>query len=183
MDVLTGALTVLAVVLLRLLVLEFAVVRGSSMRPMLRNGEVMLVSLLDYHLRAPRRCEVVICHYPNRRVKHLPFLKQQFVKRVIGLPGDTLEIIEGVVHINGSPLEERYLDPARNRRAMNRGPLTLKADEYYVMGDNRDGSNDSRFVGPITRRMLVGHVRRVIWPLRQGRGVSTASSYRQDTMA
>ena len=153
----------------RLFLFEIAVVKGGSMRATLENGEALLVSRLAYRLGDPQRHDVVICHYPGRMMKHLPFLRQQFVKRVVGLPGDTVEIIEGVVHINGEALAEPYLDPARCRFRTNRPPITLAEDEYYVLGDNRDNSNDSRAIGPIKREMIVGRVDRVLFPFHAWR--------------
>lgn len=168
--VIFAAVAVLALAA-RLFLFEVAVVKGNSMRSTLQNGEIMLVSTLDYRLGQPQRHDVVICHYPGRTVKHLPFLQQQFVKRVIGLPGDTIEIIDSVVYINGEALEEAYLDPAHTRFRTNRAPITLGEDEYYVLGDNRDNSNDSRSIGPIKRSMIVGRVRRVILPFRSVRRI------------
>lgn len=155
----------------RAFLFEVAVVKGNSMRSTLQNGEVMLVSTLDYRLGDPQRHDVVICHYPGRQMKNLPFLQQQFVKRVVGLPGDTIEIIDSVIYVNGEALREDYLDPAHTRFRTNRPPITLGEDEYYVLGDNRDNSNDSRSIGPIKRGMIVGHVRRVLYPFRSARRV------------
>ena len=154
-------------VLLRLFVVSLAFSCGSSMLSTLRNKDVALVWRLPYLFRQPRRGEVVICHYPGRKMKRLPFLPQAFVKRVIGLPGETLEVIEGVLHIDGQPVAEPFLDPERTRFFRNRPPVTLGPDEYFVMGDNRDSSNDSRRVGPLRRRAIVGRVVCVLLPLRR----------------
>ncbi len=151
-------------VILRLTVVELARVKGSSMQPTLRTGQWLLVSRLDYRLGTPRRGDVVICHYPGRYMDRWKLIRQSFVKRVIALPGETVEIIEGVVHIGGEPLQEPYLDPARCRFRRSMPARTLGADEYFVLGDNRDSSNDSRRIGPLPRGMLVGRVRRVIFP-------------------
>ena len=158
-------------VALRLFVLSVARIRGSSMLPTLRSGCWAFVWRLTCRFRPPRRGDVVICHFPGRRVKKLPFLRQNFVKRVIGLPGDMLEVVEGVVHINGQPLEEAYLDPARTRffRLRSRPPVTLGPDEYYLMGDNRDASNDSRAMGPVRRRDILGRVPCTLFPPRRVR--------------
>lgn len=169
-----AALVLLVLVLglaARLFLFEIAVVKGGSMRSTLENGEVLLVSRLAYRLGDPQRHDVVICHYPGRMMKRLPFIRQQFVKRVVGLPGDTVEIIDGVVHINGEALAEPYLDSTRCRFRTNRPPITLGADEYYVLGDNRDNSNDSRAIGPIKREMIVGRVERVLFPFRAWRKI------------
>lgn len=151
---------------LRLFVLSLARIRGSSMLPTLKNGQWALVWRLTYFFRRPQRFDVVICHFPGRRVKRLPFLPQSFVKRVVGLPGETLEVIEGVLHVDGQPVAEPFLDPARARFFRSRAPITLGPDEYFVMGDNRDASNDSRRVGPLKRRAIVGRVVFALWPPR-----------------
>lgn len=155
--------------ILRLWVVNFARIKGRSMLSTLHDREIALVWRLPLRFRSPRRQEVVICHYPGRRMKRCKYLPQSFVKRVIGLPGDTLEVIEGVVHINGHPLHEPYLDPERCRFMRSRPPRILGEDEYFVMGDNRDSSNDSRSVGPIRRRDIRGRVVFILWPLRSAR--------------
>ena len=157
------AMLALAVVL-RLTVAELARVKGSNMQPTLRTGQWLLVCRLDYRLGRPKRGDVVICHYPGRYMDRWRLIRQSFVKRLIGLPGETIEIIEGVVHIDGEPLAEPYLDPARCRFRRQMPARTLGEDEYFVLGDNRDSSNDSRRIGPLSRSMLVGRVRRVIFP-------------------
>lgn len=152
---------------LRLYVVNLARIKGRSMLPTLHDRDFALVWRLPYLLRTPRRGEVVICHYPGRKMKWLPFLPQAFVKRVIALPGDTVEWQEGVLLLNGEPLKEPYLDPARCRSLRTRPPRTLGPDEYYVLGDNRDASNDSRSVGPLRRRDIRGRVVAVLFrPLR-----------------
>jgi len=152
--------------ILRLLVVSLARIKGSSMLPTLKNGQWALVWRLTYLFRRPQRFDVVICRFPGRRIKRLPFLPQSFVKRVVGLPGETLEVIEGVLHVDGKPVAEPFLDPARTRFFRSRPPVTLGPDEYFVMGDNRDNSNDSRRVGPLKRRAIVGRVVCVLWPPR-----------------
>ena len=156
---------------LRLWVVNVAHIQGRSMLPTLRDREFSLVWRLPYRFRRPRRQEVVICHYPGRKVKWCRHIPQAFVKRVIALPGDTVEFIEGAVHVNGQPLEEPYLDPVRCRFLRERPPRVLGPDEYFVMGDNRDSSNDSRSVGPLHRRDVRGRVVCVLWPLRRIRKV------------
>lgn len=156
---------------LRLWVVNLARIQGRSMLPTLQNREFALVWRLPYRFRKPRRQEVVICHYPGRKIKWCRYIPQAFVKRVIALPGDTIEFIEGKVHVNGQPLEEPYLDPARCRFLRERPARVLGPDEYFVMGDNRDSSNDSRSVGPLHRRHIRGRVICVLWPLRRIRKV------------
>ena len=160
-----------AVLVLRLFLVNVARIQGGSMLPTLHNRDFALVWRLPYLFREPRRGDVVICHYPGRMMKRLPFLPQAFVKRVIGLPGDTLEWVEGELLLNGEPLAEPYLDPARCRFPRTRPPVTLGPDEYFVLGDNRDSSNDSRRVGPISRRAIRGRVVCILFPLKRIRRI------------
>lgn len=157
---------------LRLTVVEIVRVKGRSMLPTLENHQWLLVSRLDYRLGEPQRGDVVICHFPGRYMDKFKLFPQYFVKRLIALPGETIEVIDGVVHIDGVPLEESYLDPERTRFRRNMPPRTLDDDEYYVMGDNRDNSNDSRRIGPISRRMIVGRVRRILFPFRSWKSLT-----------
>ena len=154
-----------AALALRTWVLSLACIRGQSMMDTLRDRERAFVWRLTYRFRAPRRQEVVICHFPGRHWKRCKWVPQCFVKRVIGLPGDTIEFREGVLYVNDAPLDEPYLNPARARFMGNRPPVTLGEDEYYVLGDNRDRSSDSRRMGPIRRREIRGRVLCVFWPL------------------
>ena len=87
-----------------------------------------------------------------------------FVKRMIALPGDILEMREGKVYVNGEYVDETGID-MHSASGETFGPVLLGEDSYFVMGDNRGNSNDSRRVGPISRDMIVGHVQRVLWPL------------------
>ena len=170
-DILHTLGAVAVALLLRTFVLSFARIRGTSMMPTLKNGSWAFVWRLPFRFSPPRRGDVVICRFPGRRMKRFPFLRQTFVKRVIGLPGDTLDLVEGVMYVNGQPLEEAYLDPARTRffRLRSRPPVTLGEDAYYLMGDNRDASNDSRAMGPIRRRDILGRVPCTIFPPRRVR--------------
>ena len=129
-------------------------VQGRSMLDTLQNGDILLMRRTrDFHRR-----DIVICHYPNRYRGKRRLLRQNFVKRVIGLPGETIEVMDGVIYVSGSPIRERYISPNRFTRRQNLPPRVLGPDEYYVMGDNRDQSNDSRAVGPIPAGMMVGRV-------------------------
>lgn len=142
-----------------------AVVKGRSMLSTLHPRDVMLAVRPPLLYRHIRRGNIVLCSYPGRYWRNLRFVPQTFVKRVVGLPGETIEIADGVVLIDGNPLSEPYLDPAHCRFRRSMPPRTLGADEYFVMGDNRDNSNDSRSVGALRRSAIRACVVRVLFRL------------------
>ena len=133
----------------------FAFVKGSSMLDTLRNRDV-LFALRRERCDGLQRFDVVLCRYPNRR--------QLFVKRIAALPGERVAIEDGVLRIDGVPVKEP--DSLRpNRRDMVE--RRLGAGEYFVMGDNRPGSHDSRSVGPIPEDMIVAVAKCVVFPPRR----------------
>ena len=150
-----GAALVIAL-LVRQFIFEPVRVDGHSMDDTLANGEVMFVTKFDYLFGEPERGQVVICHYPNSR--------ENYIKRLIGLPGDTIEISGGVTYLNGEALKEDFID---NPTSRDFGPITLGEGEYFVMGDNRANSNDSRMVGPLSKSQIVGHVRFLFFPFNR----------------
>lgn len=138
-------------------------VDGHSMDYTLADGEIMLVSKYDYLLQGgPQRFDVVICHYPGRSQKGLLGIETQtnFVKRVVGMPGDTVAVQNGYLYVNGVQYEEPYIV---NRPNYNMSEYVVPEGTYFVLGDNRSNSNDSHLVGPLDKDMIVGHVRHVIW--------------------
>lgn len=151
-------LVILLGLFLRCCVLSFVWVRGSSMRNTLRSGDLLLALRSPLLFRQVRRGQIVICHYPGRYVLKNRWIRREFVKRVVGLPGETVEMVGGTVLIDGRPLKEPYLSPERNRLRRTCPPVTLGAGEYFLLGDHRDNSNDSRSVGPIRRKDIVGLV-------------------------
>lgn len=162
-ELFSAAAAVCAALLLRLFAIEIDRVRGQSMLPNIRHGDWLLVSPLPYLLGRPKRFDCVICFYPHRRMRRIP-LPQHFVKRVVGLPGETVAMEDGVLLINGLAVDEPFLDPTRTRFRRSIPETRLGADEYFVLGDNRDGSNDSRSVGALPKRMLRGKVVLTLYP-------------------
>ena len=155
---------------IRTFVFEPIRVDGQSMCDTLQDGEVMIATKPEYLLGDPQHGDVVICKYPGR--------KENFVKRVMGVPGDVISIISDVVYRNGVALDETYLTPSRNNDGFSMAPFELGEDEYFVMGDNRDNSHDSRnyysYSRPsaITRDMIIGHVRWVVYPFTNIREIN-----------
>lgn len=144
-------------------------VDGRSMLETLQNGEIMFVTKTEYTTMTmdiggkelfripiggdPERFDVVICHYPGRG-------STNFVKRVVGLPGDTVEIKDGYLYVNGQMYAENYLT---HRPNYTMPAYTVPEDMFFVLGDNRSNSNDSHLIGPISRDMIMGHVRCVLF--------------------
>jgi len=133
-------------------------VEGPSMQPGLHTGQYVLADKLAYRLGRPQRGDVVTV-LPN-----LP-TNQEYIKRLMGLPGDTLAVKSGAVWINGGQVSEPYIaEPPKYTGAWQLGP-----DEYFVMGDNRNDSDDSHIWGSVHRRAITGKVVLVYWPLSQAR--------------
>lgn len=143
---------------LRTFIVEPIRVDGESMIPTLTNEEHMLVEKVSYWFTPPKRGDVIICFYPG--------YKESCVKRVVGLPGETLEIWGGKVYIDGEPLNESGYWQGEIIGDM--APVQIGEKQVFVMGDNRNGSKDSRnpAVGPIPYYRVEGRVRAVIWPFQ-----------------
>ncbi|HBG00753.1 MAG TPA: signal peptidase I [Firmicutes bacterium] len=134
-------------------------VNGDSMLPTLHHGERLLVDKISYRFVDPSRGEIIVFKNPSDT-------NEQFVKRVIGLPGDEVAIVQGVVYINGQPVGEDYtLAPAR----IGFTSQIVPEDTYFVLGDNRNNSEDSRFnrVGFLPRDLIIGRAIWRYWPLNQ----------------
>jgi signal peptidase I len=168
--ILTIVTAVVAAFLIRTFLFEPIRVDGESMTDTLLDKELVFVTKPEYYLGSPSRQDVIICKYPGRH-------NQYFVKRLIALPGDTVEIKydrqtgTNTLYVNGEAVDEPYLTPERNNSNNAMAPLTLGPDEYFVMGDNRDNSNDSRYIGPISRSEIIGHVRFVFFPFNEMRNI------------
>jgi len=141
-------------------------INGQSMEPNFSNKEYLLTDKISYKRRDPQRGEVVVFHAPARAGCQQG-AGCDFVKRIIGLPGETVEIREGKIFINGQELKEDYLPLGfitHSGAYTSRGPISLGPNEYFVMGDNRDHSSDSRYWGPIDENDIVGRVFFRYWP-------------------
>lgn len=134
-------------------------VEGTSMLPRLHDGERIFVNKLIYYgLPKLKRGDIIVFWYPNDPSK-------SYIKRIVGLPGETVEVRDGRVYINGRELEEPYLDPELNLSHMNHQPVIVKEHYYFVMGDNRDHSSDSRYWGLVPEKYIYGTALFRYWPL------------------
>jgi|SRR3989344_5528643 len=136
-------------------------VRGSSMEPNLENGDYLLVDEIGYRLEEPKRGDTIVFRYP-------PDPSQFFIKRIIGLPGETIEIRSNKVKIYDDKdivLEESYLE--ESQQTLGDVVVRLKADEYFVMGDNRLQSSDSRRWGPLQKKYIIGRAFIRLWPINE----------------
>jgi signal peptidase I len=161
-------LILLAVFVVPRYVLQRTVVEGSSMENTLHNNESLLVEKVSKHFTDPKRYDIIIFD-PPRRAKEGS--DDFFVKRVIGLPGETIQILGDTILINGEVMDENYgKEPMADEDNMTAAePLKLAEDEFFVLGDNRSVSKDSRskVLGPIKRDMIVGSMMIRIWPLNR----------------
>ena len=145
----------------RTFVVQTFFIPSASMEPTLMIGDRILVDKLSYHLHAVHRGDIVVFGTPPNENAG-PNVKD-LVKRVIGLPGDKISSQGGRVWINGKPLSEPWLPPGTVTTGIE--PQTVPTGKYFVMGDNRSNSQDSRFFGPIPGKLIVGRVVIRIWPL------------------
>ena len=150
----TVILAVLIFLVIRSLVQNYRI-EGQSMEPNFHHGQYLLVNKLAYRLTDHKRGDVIVFHYPNNPT-------QDYIKRIIGLPGDTVEILEGVLYLNGLPVDEPFdqIPMTRNISAQVVDPGNL-----YVLGDNRPASSDTRTWGQLPQEFVIGKAWLAIWPV------------------
>ena len=137
-------------------------VSGHSMETTLSHGDQLIVDKISYRFRDPDRYDIVVFPYQYEE-------KSYYIKRIIGLPGETVQIVDGYVYIDGQQLDEHYGNEVMLDPGIAEEPVTLGDDEYFVLGDNRNNSQDSRAanVGVIHRKDLLGRAWIRIWPLSE----------------
>jgi signal peptidase I len=165
--------------LLVVFVVQPVKVEGTSMLPRLHDGERIFVNKLIYYgLPELQRGDIVVFWYPEDPSK-------SYIKRIIGLPGETIEIRDGRIYIKSQGreqlLEEPYLDPQRNLSRANHAPVEVKPHYYFVMGDNRDASSDSRIWGLVPEKYIYGKALFRYWPLGSASFISHESDYNVQT--
>ena len=149
-------IALLIVIPIRAWVAQPFIVQGNSMVPNFHHGEYLIIDEFSYHFRTPKRGEVIVFRYPRQP-------SQFFIKRVVGVAGDNIEIKDGSVWINGAALDEAYLP--QSLATAPEATTILGEDEYFVLGDNREASSDSRAWGSLKERFIVGRTLLRLWPL------------------
>lgn len=155
----------LAMFMVLQLTIQSSVVVGSSMEPNLQDGQRLVVSKAAYFFKKPQRGDVVVFYSLSNQ-------HTEFIKRVIGLPGDTVAVKDGTVLVNGNPvLEPHIADPPHYTLS----PQTVSENSYFVLGDNRNNSNDSHFGWTVPRQNIVGKGWLSIWPPKEWGTVKSQS--------
>lgn len=164
-EILSFAGYLVVVLVITYLIVHFVGVRteviGTSMTPTLQDGDNLIVEKLSYRFGDPQRYDIIVFPYPENPKKH-------YIKRIIGLPGETVQVMDGYVYINGELLDEDYGNAVMNNAGVASEPVILGSDEYFVLGDNRNNSEDSRYaaVGNIKRSEISGRAWLRIWPFK-----------------
>ncbi len=157
-EVVKVVLISLAIILpIRLFLVQPFYVEGASMEPNFYDKEYLIIDEISYRFNEPQRGEVVIFKNPKNT-------KIYFIKRVIGLPGETVEVIDGKIKINNKEVEEDYIEFSSSQ---SHEPVALANDQYYLMGDNRANSYDSRVIGPVNKKYIIGRVWFRGWPFNR----------------
>ena len=163
-EILSFLLYVVVVVGITFLIIHYVgqrtYVSGSSMENTLSDGDNLIVDKITYRFSDPKRYDIIVFPYQYEENTY-------FIKRIIGLPGETVQIVDGTIYINGEVLGESYGREVMKNSGMAADPITLGDDEYFVLGDNRNDSTDSRdpSVGKIKRNQIIGRAWVRIWPL------------------
>ncbi|MEE0752786.1 signal peptidase I [Frisingicoccus sp.] len=138
------------------------VVMGHSMEPTLQDSDNLITDKITYRFRDPKRFDIIVFPFKDNRATLL-------IKRIVGMPGETVQVIDGNVYVNGYALEDNYGNAVMTDPGLAADPVLLKEDEYFVLGDNRNNSTDSRFesVGNIHRSEIIGRAWLRVWPLNK----------------
>jgi len=147
---------------IRTFVAEARFIPSSSMEKTLLIDDRLIVEKIGYHFEQPQRGDVIVFKTDNiKQLQERNYKNEAFIKRIIGLPGDTVAIREGVVYVNQKPVQERYIAEKPNQ---DFGPVKVPPSSYLVMGDNRNNSYDSRYWGFVPKDDIIGRAVFRFWP-------------------
>ncbi len=150
------AIAVILAVVIRVFLFQPFYIPSGSMEPTLTKGDRIIVNKLIYRFKEPQRGDIVVFKYPVDP-------KRDFIKRVIGLPGETLQIKNSKLYINGVPISQPFLP--EGLKYGDFGPVDIPEDRYFMMGDNRNNSEDSRVWGTLPRENIIGKAIFIYWPV------------------
>lgn len=165
-EIISTVLYLLAVVALTFLFVQFVGqrthVNGASMNDTLEDGDNLIVDKISYRFTDPERFDIIVFPYQYQE-------KTYYIKRIIGMPGETVQVKDGMIYIDGEILEETYGKEVMQYAGVAADPITLGEDEYFVLGDNRNNSSDSRdpSVGNIKEDQIIGKAFIRIWPFNK----------------
>lgn len=151
---------------IRTFIAEARYIPSSAMEPTLMINDRLIISKLDYHFGAPKRGDIIVFN-PTEALKAKNF-KDAFIKRIIGVPNDTVEVKDGKVYVNGEALEENYIAQPPNYQF---GPVKVPPNSYLVLGDNRNNSYDSHYWGFVPKDLIIGKATKIFWPLKRARQI------------
>jgi signal peptidase I len=151
---------------IRTFIAEARYVPSGSMEPTIQPGDRLIIDKISFDFTSPKRGDIVVFH-PTKTLQEDNF-HDAFIKRVIGLPGDKVEVKNGQVYINGSPIKENYIEAKPD---YNWGPVIVPANSYLVLGDNRNDSFDSHYWGFVPRNKIIGRAIFFFWPLNRIREI------------
>jgi len=149
---------------IRTAIAEPRYIPSESMLPTLEVNDRLIVEKMSYHFTDPQRGDIIVFSPTDKLREDNPSLKDALIKRVIGLPGETVQVSDGTVYINGEPLEENYI-PQEYAPAYEWGPEVVPEGSYLVLGDNRNNSYDSHFWGYVPNKNIIGRAVLRFWPL------------------
>jgi signal peptidase I len=158
----TIGLSVFLAIGIRSFVAEARYIPSGSMEPTLQINDRLIIDKISYNFRQPQRGDIVVFS-PTDALKQQNF-KDAFIKRVIALPGETVEVKGGRVYVNGQSLREQYIE---EEPEYSYGPVTVPEDNYLVLGDNRNNSYDSHYWGFVPRKNIIGRAIVRFWPLNR----------------
>ncbi len=153
-------IAVILAVLIRVFLFQPFYIPSGSMEPTLTKGDRIIVNKITYRFTEPKWGDIIVFKYPLNP-------KRDFIKRVIGLPGDTIQLKNSTLYVNGKAVNQSFLP--QGLKYGNYGPVTMADDAYFMMGDNRNNSEDSRVWGTLPRENIVGKATVIYWPLNRSR--------------
>lgn len=157
----TIGLSIVLALGIRTFVAEARWIPSESMVPTLKINDKLIVDKLSYRFTDPQRGDIVVFNPTENIKRENPNLKDAFIKRIIGLPGDKVEVKGERVYVNDRPLQEKYIEAPPHYQF---GPVTVPPNSYLVLGDNRNNSYDSHFWGFVPRDNIIGHAVVRFWP-------------------